>query len=192
MTDPRDDWDLLQDYVRSGSHSAFQILLERHIGLVYSAARRRTGSADLAEDVAQAVFMILAAKAKTIRRGTPLSVWLFSTTRYSSANAIKMKQRREYHERQAAGQRQAVVGDRTTRSGESETLLPLLDSAIDRLGHTDRTAILLRFFQGALLCRRRREFGKLRPCGRDAHCRGRSKSCGGSSRLTARQHPQPE
>src|SRR3954466_13726696 len=43
--------------------------------------------APLAEDVAQAVFVILAEKANRFNERTILSNWLFCTTRYAAANA---------------------------------------------------------------------------------------------------------
>jgi RNA polymerase sigma factor (sigma-70 family) len=144
----RQDWDLLHEYLGSGSQDAFRVLVERHLGLVYAAARRRVGSADLAEDVTQAVFMILAAKAPAIRQGTPLPLWLYSVTRYTCANAMKMKKRRQRHERQAAAERPTTAEDTSSAAEENEILLPMLDTAIDRLGDRDRAAVLLRFFKG--------------------------------------------
>ncbi|HXR10020.1 MAG TPA: sigma-70 family RNA polymerase sigma factor, partial [Candidatus Acidoferrales bacterium] len=148
MDDVRQDWDLLRDYLGSGSQQAFRVLVERHIGLVYAAARRRVGNAELAEDVTQAVFMILAAKAGTIHQGTPLPLWLYSVTRYTCANAMKMERRRQHHERQAAAERPTMVEDTQSAAEENQILLPMLDAAMDRLGNRDRAAVLLRFFEG--------------------------------------------
>lgn len=46
-----DDMALLQDYARTGRETAFANLVQRHIGLVYSAARRQVGDSQHAEDV---------------------------------------------------------------------------------------------------------------------------------------------
>ena len=80
-----DDLSLLFRYAQQRDEGAFAALAERHVGLVYSAALRRVGDRQLAEDVTQAVFVILAKKAKSIRGG-PLSAWLLSTVRYAAAN----------------------------------------------------------------------------------------------------------
>jgi RNA polymerase sigma factor (sigma-70 family) len=148
MDDVRQDWDLLREYLGSGSQDAFRGLVERHIGLVYAAARRRVGNAALAEDVTQAVFMILAAKAGTIHQGTSLPPWLYNVTRYTCANAMKMERRRKHHERQAAAERPTTVEDAQIVAEENQILLPMLDAAMDQLRDRDRAAVLLRYFEG--------------------------------------------
>src|SRR5947209_11245144 len=58
-----DSQQLLEEYARSGSESAFRELVTRYLGLVYSTALRLVGGdIHLAEDVAQTVFMDLARK----------------------------------------------------------------------------------------------------------------------------------
>jgi DNA-directed RNA polymerase specialized sigma24 family protein len=72
-----DDMDLVQDFAANSSEAAFATLVGRHVNLVYSAALRRLGNTHEAEEVAQAVFIILAKKAGSLRRGTILSGWLY-------------------------------------------------------------------------------------------------------------------
>lgn len=57
------DCQLLLSFARTKDEAAFRTLAERHAGLVYSVARRRTGQHGLAEEVAQNVFAVLARKA---------------------------------------------------------------------------------------------------------------------------------
>src|SRR3954452_14872484 len=102
MQPASDDWELLARYARERDESAFAALVARYVNLVYSAAARRVGDRHLAEDVTQAVFMILAKKPRAARRHAPLSAWLLSTVRYASANALKMERRRRAHESRSA------------------------------------------------------------------------------------------
>ena len=58
------DSDLLRQYHRDRSESAFGQLVERHLTLVYStAARQLHGDDHQAKDIAQSVFLDLAQKA---------------------------------------------------------------------------------------------------------------------------------
>src|SRR5438067_1234272 len=75
------DMDLLLEYVKHGSEPAFATLVSRHLSHVYSTALRQVGDVQLAQDVTQAVFIILARRAANIPRRTILSGWLFRTAR---------------------------------------------------------------------------------------------------------------
>jgi RNA polymerase sigma factor (sigma-70 family) len=146
------DHELLREYADAGSQSAFAELVNSYTPLVYSAARRQVGGdPHLAGDVTQAVFLVLARKAAQIRPQIMLSAWLMKTTRYAASVAMRGRRRRRHHEQQAAAMRGEI--DRA-RSGSPlsgipgwESVEPLLDEAIARLGHADRSAILLRYFQ---------------------------------------------
>jgi hypothetical protein len=61
-----DDRELVREFVDSKSASAFEELVQRNAGMVYSAARRQVTEPQLAEDVTQAVFLVLAQRASKI------------------------------------------------------------------------------------------------------------------------------
>src|SRR5260221_9919775 len=86
-----DDMPLLREYVERGSDPAFAPLVSRHMGHVYSTAFRQTTDAHLAEEITQAVFIILARKAPTIRPGTILGGWLFPTTPFASSAPLNLE-----------------------------------------------------------------------------------------------------
>src|SRR5579885_2995096 len=99
--DDMDDIALVKAYAETSSEQAFATLVSRHLNFVYSTALRRTGNAALAQDVSQAVFIILARKAKSFRAGTILPGWLYRTTRFVAADALDAEIRRHRREQEA-------------------------------------------------------------------------------------------
>src|SRR3954464_2674906 len=82
------DWQLLQQYSTGGSQAAFEELVQRYVDLVYSSALRQVKDTHLAEDVSQAVFIILSQKAASLAAQKPgvLAGWLFKVTKFTAAN----------------------------------------------------------------------------------------------------------
>ena len=63
---------------------AFRTLVERHSGMVHGTALRIVGDEHLAEEVTQAVFILLMRKAAGLRSGTVLAGWLYRTARFDA------------------------------------------------------------------------------------------------------------
>jgi RNA polymerase sigma factor (sigma-70 family) len=140
-----DDMALVREYAERNSEAAFATLVSRHVNLVYSVALQQVHDAHLAEEITQAVFIILAQKAKSLSSKTILSGWLCRTARYASANALKIQQRRQHREQEAY--MQSTLNE--PESDEAWTqIAPLLSTALAQLGEKDHDAIVLRFFDG--------------------------------------------
>jgi uncharacterized protein (TIGR03435 family) len=138
------DMDLLRDYQRQGSEEAFAELVRRHVNLVYSAALRHAGIAAHAEEITQAVFVILARKAAGLRPDTILDAWLYETTRWTALSFLRGERRRQWREQEAYMQ---FTFQESTGDSVWHQLSPLLDEAMARLGKKDREAVVLRFFK---------------------------------------------
>jgi len=138
-----DDQQLLREFAKTNSETAFAALVARHVNLVYSTALRFCGNPHRAEEVTQAVFIILARKAKSLGGKTVLSGWLYQTARMTAANVVKGEIRRQRREQEAYMQSTLNEPD----PAAWEQIAPLLDDAMGRLGEIDRNAVVLRFFE---------------------------------------------
>ena len=156
-----DDVTLLREYAANNSEAAFETLVTRHIRLVYSAALRQTCDPELAEEVTQAVFTLLARKASQLSRNIILAGWLFKTTRYISMaqnrNVTRQRKLEQKFQMQAEGQCSAP-------DPLWEQIAPLLDDALMQLSEKDRQAVLLRYMEGRNLA----EIGGAMGTGEDA------------------------
>ncbi len=139
-----DDMALLREYARHNSEEAFAALVTHHVSLVYSVALQEVRDVHLAEEITQAVFIILARKADSLGDQTILSGWLCRTARYASANALTIQRRRQEREQEAY--MQSVLNE--SEPDVWTQIAPLLGGAMKQLGQKDHDAVVLRFFEG--------------------------------------------
>jgi RNA polymerase sigma factor (sigma-70 family) len=139
------DQQLVAEYAARQSDDAFAQIVSRHAGFVYSAALRQTGNQTAAEEITQAVFVILARKASALRRETVLEGWLFRAVRYAAMDFRKVSARRILREREAS-RMHSTDADEGPESVWNQ-MAPVIDEALASLSQKDRNAILLRFFE---------------------------------------------
>ncbi len=140
-----EDTELLRRFAEDGSQEAFGELVRRKIDLVYAAALRQTGGdAHLAQDVTQGVFLALACRAAALQRHAVLTGWLYQTTRFVAAKAVRTQARWQRREQEA--NTMSILSDGAQPAWTK--LRPVIDEAMHELDEKDRAALLLRFFEG--------------------------------------------
>ena len=135
---------LLHEFVDLHSESAFAELARHHLNLVYSIALRSVGNAADAQDVTQAVFIILAQKAPRLRHRSSLTGWLYETTRFTSARLLRTRTRQSARDQEAY--MQSTLNEPEVDAAWRQ-LAPHLEEAMSRLAERDRTLLALRFYE---------------------------------------------
>jgi DNA-directed RNA polymerase specialized sigma24 family protein len=161
-----DDMTLLREYARNNSEEAFAALVSRHVNLVYSVAVRQVRDPHLAEEITQAVFIILARKAARSATKTILPGWLCRTARYASANALTMQRRRQRREQEAYMQSTLNEPERRWKPGNANRAAAGRRDGKARPKRPRR--LVLRFFENKTSQGSRRGAGRER--GRGAKC----------------------
>jgi len=137
-----DDSSLLREYLDHDSEAAFAALVTRHVNKVYSIALRHTRNPHQAEEIAQAVFVILARRARQLGSRVILAGWLCRTARLTAVTFVRSETRRARREQEAYMQNPLDE----TESEVWPQIEPLLDAAMAGLSEADYHAVVLRFF----------------------------------------------
>src|SRR6185369_2142658 len=149
MNESRRDFEALHQFVRRGDQAAFAELVRRHLDLVYATALRKVGDESGAEEVAQSVLIALAKKAWRFAPGDSLPAWLYRATLLEGNQWLRAEVRRKRREQMAA--ELGALMKTPDEPSALRALLPLLDEALLSLREKDRTALLLRFYEGKSL-----------------------------------------
>ena len=113
-------------------------MVGRYLAFVYSSALRRTGDAGHAAEVTRAVFLVLARRAKKLRKKTVLAGWLFRIT----ALACRKLKRERWWRWSARAPRRVFPPEATLWI----RIAPEIDRALERLPSKQRDAVLLSCF----------------------------------------------
>ncbi len=136
------DGALVRRFVESRDEAAFAELVRRHGPAVFGVCRRALGDHQLAEDAFQAVFVILARKAETIRPPDAVGGWLFGVARHVAARAVTMRKRQRKERSSGAVPECAIAAI------EPDDDSAILESEIAKLPEGLRAAVVLCEIEG--------------------------------------------
>lgn len=135
------DEQLLAEFLARRSDEAFAALVARHGPMVFNVCRRVLHDAHLAEDVFQATFLILADRARAIRRRASLAGFLHGV---AYRLAVRARQQR-------LPNLPAAVSDKTAGPAEElawKEMLGILDHELSLLSDRYRAPLVLCYLEG--------------------------------------------
>lgn len=138
-----EDLQLLRSYARSGDQAAFQTLVERHAPLVRSVALRRTRDPELADEITNSVFVLLARKAESVRES--VGGWLCKTASLECGNALRKA--RLYQQKMEELRMQTHHSASEGREASWDEVSLRLDEAMSMLESGSRALLILRFYE---------------------------------------------
>ncbi|MFL5244111.1 MAG: RNA polymerase sigma factor [Gemmataceae bacterium] len=142
----RADWSdslLLQRFLAHRDEAAFAALVQRHGNLVMSVCIRVLRNAHDSEEVFQAVFFILARKARSVIKQETLANWLYTVAVRTAMAARAAKERRHKREVQMRDLPHPEI-----KPEESRDWLPLLDRELSLLPKKYQTLVVLCDLEG--------------------------------------------
>lgn len=143
--------------VRAGDPDAYRVLVERHSHSVFRLAFRMTGNEQDAEDLVQETFLRAYRQIGKFDGRASFSTWLYRIAANCSLDFIRSRQRRREQQtpvdEQGQEQEAAVAaGDPTPdRMAFSRELRQLLGPALQSLSPMERTAFVLRHYEGVCI-----------------------------------------
>ncbi|WP_165228208.1 sigma-70 family RNA polymerase sigma factor [Aquisphaera insulae] len=141
---PSTDGDLLRRFGAGrgeDAEDAFAALMRRHGPMVLGVCRGILGDREDAHDAFQATFLVLARKARTVRRGNSAASWLHGVARHVSLRLRAAEARRRDHER-----RTVIV--REERPGLTLEAREVIHDEVARLPARFREPVVLCFLEG--------------------------------------------
>jgi RNA polymerase sigma factor (sigma-70 family) len=137
------DADLLARFIEQNDEAAFTVLVERHGPMVLGVCQRSLRHRQDAEDACQATFLVLARKARSIRKKAALGSWLHGIACRVCANLRRQQARRQKRERRA------TVSSRPAGNGDNwHDVQAVLDEELQMLPDRYRAPLLLCYWEG--------------------------------------------
>ncbi len=142
------DLEWVRAFAQDRSEDAFSRIVEHYGPMVYSSCYRRLHDAHLAEDATQAVFMVLAKKARKLREDVVLGSWLMKVVFYVTEKSKRSSRHQKKHE-EAVGRKLLEEGaGPADQAPEWAGVADKLDLALHGLPGKSRKAVILHYLMG--------------------------------------------
>jgi RNA polymerase sigma factor (sigma-70 family) len=138
------DYQLLERFITHREEAAFTALMVRHGPMVHGLCQRLLQHEQDAEDTFQATFLILARKARTIRKHASLASWLYGVAYRLSLKARVSAARRRARERKA----NVIVNPDHSAEAARREMQSVVDEELNRLPAKWRTPLILCYLEG--------------------------------------------
>ncbi len=140
------DGTLLTRFSAHRDEAAFNELARRYLGLIFHAALRRTGNRQIAQDVSQNILCALAKKSgRLANHPHRLPAWLHRATQFESTKAMRSES--SHQRRKKLQHPDALPATHLPHSSPWSDAVSHLDGALDKLPDSDRSVLLLHFFE---------------------------------------------
>ncbi len=126
---------------------AFRTLVERHGPMVYRVCGQVVGDCHVAQDAFQAVFLVLARKAGTVRNRESVGSWLYGVALRVAARARTGLNRRRARERQAEDGHEEILARTAQATGHPDDA-EAVHQEVGRLSEKYRVPIVLCYLEG--------------------------------------------
>jgi RNA polymerase sigma factor (sigma-70 family) len=148
VTPPISDPELLSQFLVTGSEEAFAEILRRYGAMVYGICRRRLRNPADVDDAWQATFLLLARKARTIRKQSSLASWLHGAAR----RIVVVAQRQARHRTQLQSLNETHLSSDPSPDAsalaEARETAGLVEEELARLPERYRAPLILHCLQG--------------------------------------------
>jgi RNA polymerase sigma-70 factor (ECF subfamily) len=139
---------------QSGDSDAFRLLVEQHSRAIFRLAFRMTGNEQDAEDVVQETFLRAYRQLSRYEARSSFSTWLYRIASNYALDLIRMRKRHEDQRARASSEDHDILQSLPEAGPGPDRILygsqvnDKVNAALDELSGQERTAFVLRHFEG--------------------------------------------